>query len=136
MRHPGLTFCSLCGSCLRYEISQSLVPIPLPSQWLTAHGAFWQSSGWALWWVLKEGCRARCHRGRLLLGALGSSVLSPLAHRPKFPVPLQCWLFPFSRSQCDKSGHSLSSPEMQTSNTSGSNHKGSTLLFKVDVPHP
>lgn len=79
MRHPGLTFCSLCGSCLRYEISQSLVPIPLPSRQLTAHGAFWQSSGWALLWVLKEGCRARCHRGRLLLGALGSSVLSALA---------------------------------------------------------
>lgn len=80
MRHTGLTFCSLCGSCLRYEISQSLVPIPLPSRRLTAHEAFWQSSGWALWWVLKEACKARCHRGRLPLGALGSSVLSPLAH--------------------------------------------------------
>ena len=135
MRHPGLTFCSLCGSCLRYEISQSLVPIPLPSRQLTAHGAFWQSSGWALLWVLKEGCRARCHRA----GCCWEPwvlLFSLHWHRPKFPVPLQCWLFPFSRSQCDKSGHSLSSPEMQTSNTSGSNHKGSTLLFKVDVPHP
>lgn len=129
MRHTGLTFCSLCGSCLRYEISQSLVPIPLPSRPFGRaldglYGGSWKKG--TEQGATGAGCR---WEPRVLLFSLHWYML-------EFSVPLRCWLFPFSRSQCDKSGHFLSSPEMQTSNTSGSSHKGSTLLFKVDVPHP
>lgn len=95
----------------------------------TAHGAPWHSSGWALQWVLEEGYVARSHGGRPQRRALGSSVLSPLAHT-------KSWLLPFSRSQCSTSGHSLSNPETETANTGGFNHKGSTQFHKVDFPHP
>lgn len=38
--------------------------------------------------------------------------------------------FPFSRSQCDKSDHFLSSPERAIANTSGSNDKGNIFVLR------
>lgn len=114
MRHRSLTFCSL-----RHDISQKLGP----------HTAA-LSAGSCSWGPLAElwmGSMLDPERRVMRLPARGSSVLSLLAHTT-VTASLRYWQFPFSRSQDDKSDHSLSFPEMETANTSASNHKVSKHL--------
>lgn len=122
MRHRSLTFCSL-----RHDISQKLGP----------HTAA-LSAGSCSWGPLAElwmGSMLDPERRVMRLPARGSSVLSLLAHTT-VTASLRYWQFPFSRSQDDKSDHSLSFPEMETANTSASNHKVSTWFYQVCFPHP
>lgn len=77
----------------------------------------------------KGGYIARCP-GALAAGSLGASVFTRVEQK-RLLSEVAVSVF---KTQCDTRDHHPPLP--QTAMTSGSNHKGSTSVHKVDLPHP